>query len=115
MRTFNAACDWLAERAVELDVFTHFKLQKACYKSIRSLFGLSAQAACLVCAKVADAYAISGTQRMFRPTGAIIYDLRLLSWNLDKSLVSIWALPKRLSVAFVCGEKQRQLLAYPRG
>lgn len=115
MRTFNAACDWLAERAVELGVFTHFKLQKACYKSIRSLFGLSAQAACLVCAKVADAYAISGTQRMFRSCGAIIYDLRLLSWNLDKSLVSIWALPKRLSVPFVCGEKQRQLLAYPRG
>jgi IS605 OrfB family transposase len=115
VESFNAACDWLAERAVELGVFTHLKLQKACYKRIRYLFGLSAQAVCLVCAKVADAYAISGTQRTFRPTGAIIYDLRLFSWNLDKSLVSIWALPKRLSVPFVCGEKQRQLLAYPRG
>jgi putative transposase len=97
MRTFNSACDWLAERAVELGVFTHFKLQSACYKSIRSLFGLSAQATCLVCAKVVDAYAISKTPRTFNPTGAIIYDLRLLSWNLDKSLVSIWALPKRIS------------------
>jgi putative transposase len=115
MRTFNAACDWLAERAVELGVFTHFKLQSACYKSIRSLFGLSAQAACLVCAKVADAYAISKTQRTFSPTGAIIYDLRLLSWNLDKSLISIWALPKRLSIPFICGDKQRELLSYPRG
>jgi putative transposase len=115
IRTFNAACDWLAERAVELGVFTHFKLQSACYKSIRLLFGLSAQAACLVCAKVADAYAISKTQRRFKPTGAIIYDLRLLSWNLDKSFVSIWALPGRLSIRFVCGEKQRQLLSYPRG
>ena len=72
MRTFNAACDWLAERAVELGVFTHFKLHSAYYKSIRLLFGLSAQAACLVCAKVADAYAISKTQRTFKPTGAII-------------------------------------------
>src|SRR5208282_1346923 len=105
----------LAERAVELGVFTHFKLQSACYKSIRLLFGLSAQAGCLVCAKVADAFAISKTKRTFRPTGAIIYDLRLLSWNLDKSKVSIWAMPKRISIPFVCGDKQRGLLSYPRG
>jgi hypothetical protein len=105
----------LAERALELNAFTHFKLQKACYKSLRTLFGLSAQAACLVCAKVADAYAISKTPRQFRPDGAIIYDLRLLSWNVPESLVSIWALPKRLSIPFVCGEKQRELLSYPRG
>jgi putative transposase len=115
MRTFTAACDWLAERAIELNAFAHFKLQKACYKSIRTLFGLSAQAACLVCAKVADAYAISKTPRKFRPEGAVIYDLRLLSWNVPESLVSIWALPKRLSMPFVCGEKQRELLSYPRG
>lgn len=115
MRTFNAACGWLAERAVELNAFTHFKLQKACYKSIRTLFGLSAQTACLVCAKVADAYAIGKMPRKFRPDGAIIYDVRLLSWKLAKSLVSIWALPKRLSIPFICGEKQRELLSYPRG
>lgn len=115
MKAFNSACDWLAERAANLGVFTHFKLQTACYKSIRLLFGLSAQAACLVCAKVADAFAISKTKRRFRPTGAIIYDLRLLSWNLDKSKVSIWAMPSRLSIPFVCGERQRELLSYPRG
>ena len=115
MKAFNAACDWLSQRAIDLKVFTHFKLQGACYKSIRLLFGLSAQAACLVCAKVADAFAMSKTKRTFRATGAIIYDLRLLSWNLDKSKVSIWALPKRLSIPFICGEKQREMLAYPRG
>jgi hypothetical protein len=41
---FNAACDWLAERALQVNVFTAFKLQAACYKGIRLLFGLSAQA-----------------------------------------------------------------------
>jgi predicted transposase len=86
MRTFNAACDWLAERAVELDLFTHFKLQSACYKIIRSLFGLSAQDICLVCAKVA--YAIGRTPRAFNPIGAVIYDLRLLFWSLDATLLS---------------------------
>jgi putative transposase len=79
------------------------------------LFGLSAQASCLVCAKVADAFAISKTKRAFRPTGAIIYDLRLLSWNLEKNKVSIWAMPSRLSIPFICGDKQLSLLSYPRG
>jgi len=115
MRRFNTACNWLSERALQLAVFTPARLQATCYKSIRLLFGLSAQSTCLVCRKVAQAYAISKTPRAFRPLGAITYDLRLLSWNLDKSIVSIWAMPKRLSVAFVCGEGQRRLLALPRG
>ena len=115
MGVFNSACDWLAERAVERGEFTHFKLQTAHYRDIRSMFGLSAQSTCLVCAKVADAFAISKTPRKFKPHGAIIYDLRLLSWNLERFVVSIWALPKRLSIPFACGERQRKLLAYPRG
>jgi putative transposase len=115
MHTFNASCDWLSERASELGVFTAFKLQAACYKSIRLLFGLSAQATCLICAKVADAYKISKSPPTFKPTGAMVYDLRLLSWNLGKSTVSIWAMPNRLSIPFVCGDKQRELLSLPRG
>jgi putative transposase len=91
IQTFNAACDWLAERARQLDVYSQFRLQNACYKAIRLLFGLSAQAACLVCAKVADAYKKSKSPRTFRLAGAITYDLRLLSWNLEESRVSIWA------------------------
>jgi len=115
MQTFNAACNWLAERATQLGVYSHFGLQSACYKSIRLLFGLSAQAACLVCAKVADTYKKSKTQRDFRSLGAITYDLRVLSWNLEREHVSIWALPERLSIPFICGEQQRQSLAAPRG
>ena len=103
------------KRAVELGVFSRFKLQRACYRSIRTLFGLSAQASCLACRKVADAYAVSKSPRTFRPSGAITYDLRLLSWNLPKCTVSIWALPKRLSIPFVCNDRQRELLSLPRG
>jgi hypothetical protein len=115
MERFNAACDWLSQRAVELALFTKFKLQASCYQDIRLLFGLSAQATVRVCAKVADAYAISKIPRTFKPTGAIVYDLRLLSWNLNESRVSIWAMPGRLSVQFVCSEQQRKLLSLPRG
>jgi transposase len=114
MQSFNAACDWLSERAIQLGTFTSFGLQAACYESIRLLFGLSAQATCLVCRKVAQAYAVSKTLRTFRPRRAITYDLRLLSWNLDKSTVSIWAMPQRLPISFVCGDIQRELLSLPR-
>jgi predicted transposase len=76
MQSFNAACNWLSERAKELGIFGRFKLQAACYETIRLLFGLSAQATCLVCRKVADAHAISKNSRTFRTTGAITYDLR---------------------------------------
>jgi hypothetical protein len=102
MQNFNAECDWLSERAIQLEIFTSFGLQTACYKSIRLLFGLSAQSTCLVCRKVADAFTNSKTPRTFRSLGAITYDLRLLSWNLHKSSVSIWALPKRLSIGCRC-------------
>jgi putative transposase len=115
MQGFNAACQWLSQRAIELGVFSRSKLQKACYRSIRTLFGLSAQASCLACRKVADAYAVSGIPKTFRSTGAITYDPRLLSWNLPKSTVSIWALPKRLPIAFACNDRQRELLSLPRG
>jgi IS605 OrfB family transposase len=114
MQSFNAACNWLSERATELGIFGKFSLQAACYKDIRLFFGLSAQATCLVCAKVADAYASAKTARAFRPAGATAYDLRLLSWNLERSTVSIWALPKRLSIPFICGDWQRELLSLPR-
>jgi len=115
MQTFNKACDWLSERAAETKTFTHFKLQKANYHDIRRLFGLSAQSTCLVCAKVADAYAISKIQRKFRPNGSIIYDLRLLSWKLDRQQVSIWAMPSRLSIPYACGERQAEMLGLPKG
>lgn len=115
MQRFNAACNWLSERALELGVFSRSKLQAACYRDIRILFGLSAQAACLVVRKVADAYAISKDLRTFRPTGAITYDLRVLSWNISESTVSIWALPERLSISFVCADWQREVLSLPRG
>ena len=77
---------------------------------------MSAQIVCLLNAKVVDAYKLDKkVQRTFRKHGCIAYDSRILSLNLASSTLSIWTLDGRAKMPFVCGEKQRKLLAYPRG
>jgi len=67
-------------------------------------------------AKVADAYKLDRkVQRSFAPLGAVAYDDRILSYNLKGSGVSIWTLDGRQAIPFVCGERQRELLATQRG
>jgi putative transposase len=65
---------------------------------------------------VADAYKIDQkTQRQFRPHGSICYDLRILSWNMEQNVASIWTLDSRQKIPFVCGDFHRDLLAFQRG
>ncbi len=67
-------------------------------------------------AKISDAYKTGKvSQRLFRKYGSIAYDSRILSFNIPQSTVSIWTLEGRAKMSFVCGDKQRILLAYPRG
>lgn len=54
-------------------------------------------------------------QRIFQPHGAVPYDDRILSHNLKDFEVSIWTLDGRQAVRFVCGERQKELLAMQRG
>ena len=57
---------------------------------------MGAQAACLVCAKVGDAYKLdTDTQRKFRPLGSMAFDIRNLKIHLEKQIVSIWTLAGR--------------------
>jgi len=67
-------------------------------------------------AKVADAYKLDQERkREFRPCGSIAYDLRILSWNQDKSVVNIWTLDGRQKIPFVCGDHHRNLLTFQHG
>lgn len=112
----NAAADRLSFLAWETKEFRRFPLQKAHYRTLRNEFPLSAQITCLLTAKVADAYkADKKVQRVFRKHGSIAYDVRVLALNLPESTVSIWTVDGRAKMPFVCGEKQRALLIYPRG
>ena len=116
LETANAAADRLSQLAWEAKEFRRFPLHKRFYRQIRNEFPLTAQVVCLLNAKVADAYKLDKkVERVFRNHGSISYDARILSLNLIPSTVSIWTVKGRAKMPFVCGERQRTLLAYPRG
>lgn len=116
LETVNAAANRLSALAWEMREFRRFPLHKAHYRTIRDEFPLSAQIVCLLNAKVANAYKLDNkVQRDFRKHGSITYDSRIFALHLPCSMVNIWTLYGRARMPFVCGEKQRILLTYPRG
>jgi len=116
MEQANAASQFVSDRAWETRTFRQYDLHHLCYQAIRTQFGLSAQVTVRVIGKVADAYKLDRqSKRTFRPAGGIAYDDRILSWRLDKSIVSIWTVEGRLHIPFTCGERQRALLQARQG
>lgn len=115
LRRANAACDWLSGVAFETGTFGQYALQKLAYHDCRREFPeLSSQVVIRALSKVADAYRLDQERRRkFRALGAFAYDSRILSWSGDT--VSIWTVEGRQRIPFVCGERQRQLLANERG
>jgi putative transposase len=97
----NDACNYTSAVAWQTHTFGKFPLQKLVYQELRQTFKLGAQLAIRCIAKVADAYKLDRkTQRTFRPTAAVAFDDRNLSWTLHG----------RQAIAFVCGERQKALL-----
>jgi putative transposase len=116
LETANAACDYISQVAWESKTFRQFAIHKLTYQAVRETFQLAAQLAVRCIGKVADAYKLDRkTQCTFQPHGAVPYDDRILSYNLKGSEVSIWTLDGRQAIPFVCGERQRELLATQRG
>ena len=125
----NAACDFVSGVAWKSRTFKRFDLHRKCYQDIRVRFGLSAQVAVRVIAKVADAYALyvgrprksaqsqldKKSRHVFKAHGCIAYDDRILTWRLTDSTVSVWAIGGRLRVPFVCGAHQRAMLSNRNG
>lgn len=115
LRQANTVCDWLSCQAWQAKIFRQFALHKLAYRSARAAFpSLSSQMIVRSIAKVADAYKLDQkTQRHFRPLAAIAYDARILSWKGDA--ISLWTVAGRQTIPFVCGDRQRAMLAFPRG
>ena len=110
----NQAANECSRIAWDAQVFGQFQLHKLAYKTIREQFGLSAQVAVRIIAKVADAYKLDRkTQRVFHKHGSIAFDDRILAYKPDG--VSIWTLSGRQKIPFVCGERERVLLASRQG
>ena len=117
LKRANSACDWLSALAWERKEFAQFALHKIGYAPARAQFpDLTSQVIVRAIAKTADAYSLDlKVMRKFRPLGSFPYDARILSWNLTKSMVSIWSVDGRLHIPFVCGPRQLEMLQYPRG
>jgi putative transposase len=107
----NAACNTISQAAWTQKVFGQYNLHKLVYADVRERSGLSAQIVVRCIAKVADAYKLDKkSQRTFKPFGAIAFDDRILSWKLDKQIVSIWTVAGRQKIPYACGERQKRLL-----
>ena len=112
----NAACDAISRTAWETKTFRQFALHTLVYYGIRADFGLSSQLTVRCIAKVADAYKLdTKTLRTFAPLGSVAYDSRILTFDVAASTIAIWTLDGRQVIPFVCGARQRRLLATQQG
>jgi transposase len=134
----NEAASWVSQVAFERGEFKNFALRRHTYATVKSRWGLGAQAAQHVIKKTCDAYTTlkanmkagnlgkPGSKRyrrateklvVFRPQGAQPYDDRMLSWQIPGRTVSIWTTGGRVkSVAFTASAEQLATLAlYRRG
>jgi IS605 OrfB family transposase len=116
LETANAACDYISQVAWETKTFRQFPIHRLTYAAVRETFGLAAQLTVRCIGKVADAYKLDRKSlRSFAPHGAIPFDDRILSYTHENTAVSIWTLSGRQEIPFVCGERQKALLASRRG
>ena len=111
----NAACTYLSERGFDAGKLRQYDLHKLAYRETRQRFNLTAQAVVRCIAKVADAYKTGKDgRRRFRRFAAQPYDSRIIRFMSDDK-VNIWTLSGRQKIPFVCGPRQRTLLAYRKG
>ena len=116
LRLANTACNAMSERAWETKTFGQYALHKLVYHDVRQRFALSAQVVVGCISKVSDAYKLDKkVKRAFKPTAAVTYDSRILTWAMSKREVSIWSVKGRLAIPFACGERQWELLQTQRG
>lgn len=112
----NEACNWLSETGFAAGITRQYALHKLGYYETRKRFGLAAQATVRCIAKVADAYKGRRVEvaQSFRKHAAQPYDHNIFRFTKDDT-VSIWTISGRFRIPFVCGERQRKLLAFRKG
>jgi IS605 OrfB family transposase len=106
MRAFNAAASYAAQIGFSDRVFSQQSIHKRCYRELRERFGLSAQMAVRAIGKAVECFKRDRkTCPVFKDTGAMVYDERLLGWK-GPAHVSLLTLQGREIVAMVYGAYQ---------
>lgn len=110
MRVFNEACNFISLLAFEKKIFNKVKLQQECYYEVREKFNLSAQFVIRAISKVTESYkGNKKTLHTFRPTGAIVYDQRLLSFK-GLEHASILTMDGRIKIPMAFGAYQKGVI-----
>ena len=101
---FNGACNFVSRIAFEKKLYNKVFLQKIVYRDIREKFGLAAQLAIRVIAKVVETYKADREHfHEFRDSGCIVYDQRILSFK-GMDQVSISTTNGRIRVPITIGK-----------
>jgi len=114
MDTFNEICNGLSDVCFHEGIFNKFAIQKLLYHPIRSCYDIPAQLVVRAISKVSNSYKKNNkTLCWFKPRGAITYDTRVLRWKENE--VSIATITGRITIPFVCSEKQKESLRFQEG
>ena len=107
MAKFNAACNWLSQKAWDTQTLRQFDLHKIAYHECRALFGLPSQLAVRALAKVAQSYKTDRSQcHVFGPRGAVVFDARCFKM-VGVSSAQLTTTQGRHSFSLAHGGKQR--------
>ncbi len=111
LRAFNEAATFCSSRAVGAGVFSSLAIQRAFYSDLRTIFGLSAQHACLCCKEVAAKFSDRDKKpSTFRPFASIPFDARTFTLAKDLTTVSLTTLSGRVKIPARCGARQKKQL-----
>jgi hypothetical protein len=101
MEAANMLCDWISQQAWQSKQFRRYDIHNAIYHTARQQTDLTSQMIVRCIAKVADSYRKDrDTLRTFKPHGAMAYDGRILSWEMDNQVVSIWTVNGRARISY---------------
>src|SRR5579872_2153603 len=132
-RRYLAALNWLSEYAFERHLFGKRDLQRAAYYELKLRFPLPAQLIIRTIAQVRDAYVSliaqirehnltckpdkrrELTRIVFKQDAAVIYDERILRWNVPRSRLSLTSVCGRISLIFQVGRARLHLLSFIKG
>ena len=110
MAKFNAACNWLSQKAWDTQTLRQFDLHKIAYHQTRADFGLPSQLAVRALAKVAQSYRTDRSQcHTFGPRGAVVFDARCFKM-VGVSSAELTTTQGRHSFSLAHGGKQREQL-----
>ena len=110
LKAFAGACNFVADYGRKNKVSHQYSLHKACYKTVRQTFGLSANLAVRAIARVAPRLQKKKTRNSrFNPTSAD-YDARIFSFRESDWTASLTLLDGRVRFRLDIGEYQRQAL-----